>query len=102
MASYHSRRQKHIHRVYSMTIAMEQIQSAISYLSHSTPIHYLKLLPQFLMGQLSCQAQITLDGDGKVTFKKELSYNYSYFLRGNLGTLVTSVTVTTIKSWLKK
>ena len=36
--------------------------------------------------------------DGKVTFEKELSYNYSCFQVRNSGTLVTSVTVTTIKS----
>ena len=35
--------------------------------------------------------------DGEVTFVKELSYNYSYFQVRNLGTLVTLVTVTTIK-----
>ena len=40
--------------------------------------------------------------DGEVTFEKELSYNYSYFLMRNLGTLVTLVTVTTIKTCLKK
>ena len=36
--------------------------------------------------------------NGEVTLEKELSYNYSYFQVRNLGTLVTSVTVTTIKS----
>ena len=38
----------------------------------------------------------------EVTFKKELSYNYSYFQVRNLGTLITSVTVTTIKGELKR
>ena len=32
----------------------------------------------------------------------ELSYNYRYFELRNLGTLVTSVTVTVIKIWHKK
>ena len=36
--------------------------------------------------------------DGEVTHEKEPSYNYSYFQVRNWGTLVTSVTVTTIKS----
>ena len=40
--------------------------------------------------------------DGEVTFEEKLSYNYSYFQMGNLGALVTLVTVTTIKIWLKK
>ena len=40
--------------------------------------------------------------DGEVTFEKELSYSSSYFQMRNLGTLVTSVTVTTIQIWLKK
>ena len=40
----------------------------------------------------------TIGRDGEVTFEKELSYNYSYFQVRTLGTLVTSVTVTTIKS----
>ena len=31
-----------------MTIAMEELQSAISYLSHSTPIHYLPYGPTFM------------------------------------------------------
>ena len=35
-------------------------------------------------------------------FWKELSYNCSFFQMRNLGTSVTSVTVTTYKSWLKK
>ena len=39
--------------------------------------------------------------DGEVTFEKELRYNYSYFKVRYLGTLVTSVTVTTINRWLK-
>ena len=39
---------------------------------------------------------------GEVTFEKELSYNYSYFLKRNLGTLFTLLTVTTIKTWPKK
>ena len=34
--------------------------------------------------------------DGEVTFEKELSYSSSYFQVRNLGTLVTSVTVTTV------
>ena len=40
--------------------------------------------------------------DGEVTFEMELSSSSSYFQMRNLGTLVTSVTVTTIKIWLKK
>ena len=36
-----------------------------------------------------------LDRDGEVTFEKELSSSSSYFQMRNLGTLVTSVTVTT-------
>ena len=40
--------------------------------------------------------------DGEVTFQKELSYNYSYFKMRNLGTLVTSVTVTINYSCLEK
>ena len=40
--------------------------------------------------------------DGEVTFEKELSYSSSYFQMRNLGTLVTSVTVTTIQIWFKK
>ena len=36
------------------------------------------------------------DRDGEVTFEKELSYSSSYFQVRNLGTLVTSVTVTTV------
>ena len=43
-----------------------------------------------------------LSRDGEVTFEEELSYNYSYFQVRNLGTLVTSVTVPTIKICLKK
>ena len=45
---------------------------------------------------------IQIGREGEVTSKKELSYNYSYFLKRNLGTLVTLVTVTTIKTCLKK
>ena len=33
--------------------------------------------------------------DGEVTLEKDLSHNYSYFKMRNLGTSVTSVTVTT-------
>ena len=40
--------------------------------------------------------------DGEVTFEKELSYSSSYFQMRNSGTLVTLVTVTAIKIWLKK
>ena len=39
--------------------------------------------------------------DGEVTFEKELSYNYSYFEPRNLGTVVTSVTFTIKRIWLK-
>ena len=40
--------------------------------------------------------------DGEVTFEKELSYSSSYFWARNFGTIVTSVTVTTVKIWLEK
>ena len=40
--------------------------------------------------------------DGEVTFEKKLCYNSSYFRERNSGTIVTSVTVTTVKIWLKK
>ena len=43
-----------------------------------------------------------LSRDGEVTFEEELSYNYSYFQVRNLGTLVTSVTVITVRIWLNK
>ena len=35
--------------------------------------------------------------DGEVTFETELSYCYSYFSARNFGTIVASVTVTTLK-----
>ena len=40
--------------------------------------------------------------DGEVTFEMELHSSSSYSQMRNLGTLVTSVTVTTIKIWFKK
>ena len=40
--------------------------------------------------------------DGKVTFEEELSSSSSYFQVRNLGALVTSVIVTTVKTCLKK
>ena len=40
--------------------------------------------------------------DGEVTFEKEFSSSSSYFQMRNFRTLVTSVTVTTIKIWPKK
>ena len=43
-------------------------------------------------------SDIRYRGVGEVTFEKELSYNYSYFWIRNLGTLITSVTVTTIQT----
>ena len=39
---------------------------------------------------------------GEVTIEKELSSSSSHFEMRNLGALVTSVTITTIKMWLKK
>ena len=40
--------------------------------------------------------------DGKVTFEKKLGYSFSYISAKNFRTIVTSVTVTTIKIWLEK
>ena len=58
--------------------------------------HRPALLPDtryWLVGKVMNRAR-----DGEVTFEKELSSSSSYFQMRNLGTLVTSVTVTTIKS----
>ena len=43
-----------------------------------------------------------LHRDGEVTLEKKLSYNSSYFREKNSGTIVTSVTVTTIMIWLRQ
>ena len=51
-----------------------------------------------LKASLSMPTDTTTCRDGEVTFENELSYNCSYFQVRNLETLVTSVTVTTIKS----
>ena len=40
--------------------------------------------------------------DGVFTFENELSYSSSYFQAWNFGTIVTSVTITTINIWLEK
>ena len=62
------------------------------------PHVHVHVLPLDVLFRISMNSQNVAQWDGEVTFEQELSYNNSYFQVRNLGTLVTSVTVTTIKS----
>ena len=64
-----------------------------------------------LLRSLNCLQSILTDlgevlscsfRDGEVIFEKELGSSSSYFQMRNVGILVTSVTVTILKIWLKK